>query len=91
MQLSRLCPSDGRTFGQNWSPVGRAQTAIFCDECNAVTTRFERQWRAHLVEDDAGRSVVGVVCPDCAEFLDGDTSHTPDGSRRQPSVPMRTE
>ena len=43
------------------------QTAsiIFCDRCEAVTARFERNWRAYAPENDDFR--VTVVCPECAE------------------------
>jgi hypothetical protein len=44
------------------------QTAsiIFCDQCEAGTARFERNWRAYVKpENDATR--VTIVCPICAE------------------------
>jgi hypothetical protein len=47
-------------------------TTIFCDQCDAATTRFERQWRAYLVQEGIGSSAVVVVCPDCAELLHGE-------------------
>jgi hypothetical protein len=47
-------------------------TAIFCDECDAATTRFERLWRAYLVQEGVDGSAVVVVCPDCAELVHGE-------------------
>jgi len=41
---------------------------IFCDECDAATTRCERGWRAYLTARDA----VTVLCPACAERVSGE-------------------
>lgn len=56
--------------------VLRSITAIFCDRCDAATTRFERNWRAYLVEEGAARPVVVVLCPVCAELLEGEDEAT---------------
>ena len=44
------------------------QTAsiIFCDQCEAGTARFERNWRADVKPESDSKRVT-IVCPTCAE------------------------
>ncbi len=52
-------------------------TAIFCDHCDAATVRFERNWRAYLVEESSGLPAAVVLCPTCAESLAGEDEASP--------------
>jgi hypothetical protein len=39
-----------------------------CRECDAQTDRFERGWRAYVVDEDYGPDdELVVLCPDCCE------------------------
>ena len=41
----------------------RLATFLLCPCCAAVTTEFERGWRAYVEED----GTIEIVCPACAE------------------------
>jgi hypothetical protein len=45
---------------------------LLCATCEARTDRCERGWRARLMPEWSGAVVVHVLCPDCAERLEGD-------------------
>lgn len=45
---------------------------LFCDGCDAGTTRSERGWRGYLVADADGAVAVEVLCPSCAEVVVGE-------------------
>lgn len=53
-------------------PVLQSISAIFCDRCDAASIRFERHWRAYLVEDSSGRRMAVVLCPACSELVAGE-------------------
>jgi hypothetical protein len=45
---------------------------LFCDGCDAATTRSERGWRAYVRIDDDESAAVEVLCPCCAEAAVGE-------------------
>jgi hypothetical protein len=49
-----------------------ATAILFCDACEAATTRSERGWRAYLTDGEAGVAALEVLCPLCAESVGGE-------------------
>lgn len=46
---------------------------LFCDGCDAATTRSERGWRAYVKAADGDDSpALEVLCPCCAEAAVGE-------------------
>jgi hypothetical protein len=52
--------------------MAQATAILFCDSCEAATTRSERDWRAYIAVGDDGAPVVEVLCPCCAETVVGE-------------------
>ena len=45
---------------------------LFCDGCDAATTRSERGWRAYVRADGDDSPALEVLCPCCAEAAVGE-------------------
>jgi hypothetical protein len=53
--------------------VLKLEAILFCDRCEAASTRSERGWRAYLATEG-----VAVICPTCAEAFYGEDEPEPD-------------